>query len=76
MMEDEGQEDSTLDFKREIELDGKEKLSKLGKLKFLEHVTALANAHGGVVLYGAEEGRLGSEGRLSPCPEWTSIQIL
>lgn len=51
-------EDRTLDFKQEFSF------SDSGKLDLLQDVTAMANASGGTILYGAVEGDGDDKGRI------------
>jgi hypothetical protein len=56
-------EDRTLDFKRDLNLSDRDQQSE-----FLRDVTAFANASGGTLLYGVEEGRGDEEGIISGFP--------
>ena len=51
-------EDRTLDFKQELRLDDS------GKLDLLQDITAMANAAGGMLLYGAVEGKTDDRGMI------------
>src|SRR5438046_7909430 len=56
-------EDQTLDYKEELDV-SREK----GKFELLKDVTALANAAGGVILYGVTEGDGDDAGRIVDLP--------
>jgi hypothetical protein len=59
MMQRRVSEDRTLDYKRELVLE-----TDTQRRNFLVDVVAMANASGGVILYGAEEGTGDDEGRI------------
>jgi hypothetical protein len=61
-------EDRTLDYKRELGLESAVTLSRAGRLAFLIDVTAMANAEGGSILYGADEGEGLARGRICSLP--------
>jgi hypothetical protein len=56
-------EDRTLDFKREFDISSPDSQSE-----FLKDVTAFANASGGTLLYGVEEGKGENEGLIGALP--------
>jgi hypothetical protein len=68
MMEREIPEDRTLDYKQDCGLETPRTLTRAGKLSFLADVTAMANAAGGAILYGAEEGEGEARGRIAALP--------
>jgi hypothetical protein len=59
-------EDQTLDYKQELDV-----RSDKGKFELLKDVTALANAAGGVILYGATEGEGDDAGLITDLPGLT-----
>lgn len=61
-------EDRTLDYKREIAMDTPSAPSRAAKLSFVSDVTAMANAAGGTILYGAAEGVGDQRGRIVDLP--------
>lgn len=68
MQEREIPEGRTLDYKLECGLDSRSTLTHAGKLAFLADVTAMANAAGGTILYGAREGEGERRGRIVHLP--------
>jgi hypothetical protein len=56
-------ENRTLDFKRDLDLFNRDLCSE-----FLKDVTAFANGSGGILLYGAEEGKGEDEGVIAALP--------
>jgi len=68
LIQNEVKEDWTIDYKADLDRKSGDILSNKGKLRFLENITAFANAQGGVLLVGITEEE-------SCAKEITGIQV-